>query len=430
MIKQLKILNIGPSDEMELSFGDRFNVITGNNGLGKSFILDTIWFCLTGTWPNEIEESEKLESGYKLLPEKSNVKPSIDYILKSKSKNDYKNELLFNLDKQRWIGKAGRPANPGLVFYALADGSFAWWDPIRNYWNLGNKEEDKLPAYLFTQRDIIRGIQKGEDWVCEGIIRDLISWQTDNTYTERIDAFKLGLGKLSPNGELRLGPILNSLSIKDVSRQPSFFYLTDKPIRFKYLSSALKRSIQLLYLMVWAWFEFKMYSEHLGKNIQPDITFLIDEPEQHLHPNWQRSILPSILEVLKGFTYENDIKTNIQIIATTHSPILMSSLEEIFEIGIDAWFDLDLEEGKAILTKRDFHIQGSISSWLESEAFDFETEYNKVQEEIYNRARAILEGQSNGIADSEIIDIDRNIMKSFHPDDIFYISWKAFFSNR
>jgi hypothetical protein len=182
--------------------------------------------------------------------------------------------------------------------------------------------------------------------------------------------------------------------------------------------------------MVWAWFEFKMYAERFNKVIQPDIIFLIDEPEQHLHPQWQRNILPSILEVLKGFTYDKDVKTNIQIISTTHSPILMSSLEEVYNTDLDAWFDLDLEEGKAVLTKRDFHVQGSISSWLESDAFDFETEYNKVQEEIYNRARVILEGQSTSNSDLELKTLDTEITKLFHPDDVFYIGWKAFLSNR
>ncbi len=30
--------------------GERLNVLTGDNGLGKSFVLDVAWWALTGTW--------------------------------------------------------------------------------------------------------------------------------------------------------------------------------------------------------------------------------------------------------------------------------------------------------------------------------------------------------------------------------------------
>ncbi len=34
---------------MFLHFGLRLNIITGDNSLGKSFILDVVWWALTGT---------------------------------------------------------------------------------------------------------------------------------------------------------------------------------------------------------------------------------------------------------------------------------------------------------------------------------------------------------------------------------------------
>ncbi len=37
MLQLLQTKNIGPIEDMELDFGSRLNVITGDNGLGKSF---------------------------------------------------------------------------------------------------------------------------------------------------------------------------------------------------------------------------------------------------------------------------------------------------------------------------------------------------------------------------------------------------------
>ncbi|MCK6525784.1 hypothetical protein L6R49_30645, partial [Myxococcota bacterium] len=49
----LKLVNTGPAEEMALDpLGPRMNVITGDNGLGKSFFLENLWFMLTGHWHN------------------------------------------------------------------------------------------------------------------------------------------------------------------------------------------------------------------------------------------------------------------------------------------------------------------------------------------------------------------------------------------
>lgn len=49
MITRLKLNNVGPAPTMDLEFGDRLNIITGDNGLGKSFLLDIVWWAMTRT---------------------------------------------------------------------------------------------------------------------------------------------------------------------------------------------------------------------------------------------------------------------------------------------------------------------------------------------------------------------------------------------
>ena len=51
MITRLKLQHIGPAPELEVEeFGPRLNLITGDNGLGKTFLLDACWYALTRTW--------------------------------------------------------------------------------------------------------------------------------------------------------------------------------------------------------------------------------------------------------------------------------------------------------------------------------------------------------------------------------------------
>ena len=53
MLEWLKLENVGPAPKFELDFAPRVNLITGDNGLGKSFLLDVAWWALTETWNPE-----------------------------------------------------------------------------------------------------------------------------------------------------------------------------------------------------------------------------------------------------------------------------------------------------------------------------------------------------------------------------------------
>ncbi len=73
-------------------------------------------------------------------------------------------------------------------------------------------------------------------------------------------------------------------------------------------------------VLLWIrWLAFKMlyhYDFEDGWEKQPAI-LLIDEIENHLHPTWQRRVIPALLEHFPG----------LQIFATTHSPFVVAGLK-------------------------------------------------------------------------------------------------------
>lgn len=121
MIRHLKMSNVGPAPKMELEFGRRLNLLTGDNGLGKSFLLDIAWWAMTRKWPAEI--NPKLTAGKKALPA-SDGEAKISFSFTGKTREE-SYESSFLRKEQTWSGRLGRPANPGLVLYAMSDGSFA-----------------------------------------------------------------------------------------------------------------------------------------------------------------------------------------------------------------------------------------------------------------------------------------------------------------
>lgn len=56
---------------MNLEFVQRLNLITGDNGLGKSFLLDIAWWAMPRNWPAEI--NPRLTSGKTALPSKEGI---------------------------------------------------------------------------------------------------------------------------------------------------------------------------------------------------------------------------------------------------------------------------------------------------------------------------------------------------------------------
>ena len=106
MIKNLKITNVGPAPEMALDFNKRLNLLTGDNGLGKSFLLDIAWWALTRKWPAEV--NAKLTSGKKALPS-GEGKATIGFTFVGKAKEE-SYESTYDRKEQAWTGRAGRPA--------------------------------------------------------------------------------------------------------------------------------------------------------------------------------------------------------------------------------------------------------------------------------------------------------------------------------
>ena len=106
MIRNLKIKNIGPAPEMTLEFGKRLNLLTGDNGLGKSFLLDIAWWALTRKWPAEV--NVKLTSGKKALPS-GEGKAAISFTFVGKAKEE-SYESTFDRRNRHGPGERDGPA--------------------------------------------------------------------------------------------------------------------------------------------------------------------------------------------------------------------------------------------------------------------------------------------------------------------------------
>ena len=415
MLKHLKLTNVGPAPLMELEFGERLNLITGDNGLGKSFLLDIAWWALTGKWPAEV--NSRLTSGRIALPndKKQDAVIDLEVLAVSGSKTGSRK---FDRSSQNWQRSQGRPIKSGLVFYAMSDGSFAVWDPERNYWRDKEDPAGRQDAYVFTPKEVWDGLQASDgNWLCNGLIRDWAGWQKENG--RAFQSLQAVLRQLSPSAkeQIEAGP-LTRISLTDARDMPTIKMPYGMDVPILHVSSGMRRIIALAYFLVWCWEEHLKAVELKGLEPETRVTFLIDEVESHLHPRWQRSVIPSLLSVMQQLAAD----AKVQLIAVTHSPLVMASVEPGFDAGTDKWFDLDLEQGKVVLRDRPFVRQGDASRWLTSEAFDLGSARSLEAEETLEQAAEILSEQ---VIDSELAKrLDAKLRTLLGDTDPFWIRWR------
>ncbi|MDD4962951.1 MAG: ATP-binding protein [Gallionella sp.] len=416
MLKHLKLKNIGPAASMELEFGERLNLITGDNGLGKSFLLDIAWWTLTRKWPSEI--NPKLTAGKKALPSGDGA-ASIDFSFTAKKKEEAYTSTFLRRE-QAWTGRPGRPANPGLVFYAMADGSFAVWDPARNYWRTqdGVDIQERIPAYVFGAAEVWDGLN-GKDGkpICNGLVLDWAGWQKEKG--EAFNSLCAVLEVLSPSAKEPLVPgNFTRISLDDARDIPTIRMPYGQDVAILHASAGMRRIFALAYLLVWSWEEHQKAAKLLGEEPTNQVILLIDEVESHLHPQWQRKIIPALLAAVKALIKNADV----QIITATHSPLIMASVEPSFDDKKDAWFDLDFEHTKVVLRQRDFEKHGDAGTWLISEAFDLESGRPVEYEALINEAAALMEQEQ---PDATVIKkMNEALVAALSPKDDFLFSWR------
>ena len=430
MIEHLTLDNVGPAPEMALDFKPRLNLITGDNGLGKSFLLDVAWWALTGRWPKEV--NRRMTSGYPARPNDAAVPAKILAHLHGRTAFA-PFWAVYERRDQTWKRSPGRPAIPGITVYAHADGSFSVWDPARNYWSRPGDTtlKERRLAYVFTEAEVWDGLRDTVDGrsvpVCNGLLHDWSRWiQADD---DNARAMASALRALSPGLEpaqaIEPGSPMR-LSVYDAREIPSIVTDYAGQVPIIHASSGIRRIVALAYMLTWTWSEHQVASELRGDEPSRQVVMLFDEVESHLHPRWQRSILKALRDV--GSVLQDDV--NVQLVVSTHSPLVLASAEPWFDPEQDAWFDLDLEGDppRAILNRRTYTPHGTIGAWLTSDAFHLATDRSLEGEHAILRAKSILRQSEPSLQD--VMDVHAELRATLPDLDRFWVRWNAFVESR
>jgi hypothetical protein len=426
VLKSLTFEGVGPAERLEIDFKSRLNFLTGDNGLGKSFVLDIAWWSLTRTWSREVMATPRTHSAHS----------TIAYCYEGTTADStYKSR--FDHESQQWSVKQSRPAIPGVVIYAGVDGSFSVWDPARNYWK-SDKGETATPnrprSFDFSPDEVWNGLlsSDGKTQLCNGLISDWVLWQEGakpafNDLVKVLDALSpSGVEKMSPGVPMRIGE-----SVREI---PSLRMPYGQDVPLTHASAGMRRIAALAYLLVWTWREHQVAQERYRVAPAREIIFLIDEIECHLHPQWQRRIVPALLNVMNALTGSRDVP--VQLLAATHSPLVLASVEPDFDSRHDCIWDFDLVDGEVQVALYPYSRKGDVNAWLASDVFNLKEPSSVEAEGAMEDARAFLReiaAQQAPLADEQqatLTRIDAALRRSLSDVDSFWIRWSHFREQR
>jgi len=201
ILARLELNAIGPFKQLIFNPGQRLNIITGDNGFGKTLLLECAWWALSGLWPQ-----------YPVYPqknaEKNEVKINFQYMTKSGSTGKL-NSVDYDWENPQWPNIKNTAGAIGLVIYARVDGSFTTWDPVRAKIPPPIGFNDPLSPLFFDTKQIVDGIieripGKEDRFLCNGLLLDWINWQRVPDSPFRV--FERILEKLSSTSQEPLKP--------------------------------------------------------------------------------------------------------------------------------------------------------------------------------------------------------------------------------
>lgn len=324
-INRLKLKNIGPFLEAELDFNGlkekaAITLITGENGTGKSIVIDAIRRMYLGphlgSYSNERDICRSDDFHVELGIEVNEL--SYDFISMKKQKNRNNAFFVYYKDENSLPNHGFNPKQLHDYFWGplIVKPKPNW---VVNYWtshndnlkfNIENIEFFKPYTFLI---DSLSGIQKNSEVV--GLITFFDYLRTSTDEKERLEGEFLfetlkKIIKLSLNeGEFKH---VERKTLMPIVRQKGADVSIDK------LSSGNLYLIQRLVALLGQMYAvYSINDLKLDDMLKSPGLLLIDEAENHLHPKWQKTFLNSVLSIFP----------NLQIIATTHSPFIISSVE-------------------------------------------------------------------------------------------------------
>jgi hypothetical protein len=361
-LQAVELRDIGPFSRVRIDLSKHWNVLLGDNGVGKSSILRAIALALAGE--DARSEADKLiRSG----------QPSGSVILYTGAGRSYVTDLYRTdaggevrahshspLQSEGWLA-VGFPALRALT----------WQRPTYTPGAPRPTSADLMPLLRGEADPRMDGVKA---WLIDLFVDDEVA--PDEKAAEKIDRLFSFVRALTPG--LRLEP-----SRIDVGRKAIYVRTDDGEVPLESVSQGTSA------LLGWIGVLLQRLTEIAGTGADPleqRALVLIDELDAHMHPRWQQALPGAVRRLFP----------RVQLVASTHSPLLVPSLErhEILSLRRDP------QRGVVISRPEDRYENLRADQILTSELFRLETTFSPDLEKKLRQYEALAAKESPSAAET------------------------------
>ena len=340
ILKKLQISNFKMFDDLSLDFEAGFNLILGDNGVGKTTILEAASVAISGFLAGMEDVSTrniyKDDVRYRIVKD-SNGTPNKSY---SNKPTEIESTLLYGGENYTWVrakkdatGASRTSINPKdilkisrelvnstenrvlpLISYQSAS---RHWVTARSDANEKKRKQlhDRRCGYLGCLNRTAN-LQMIYDWCKQ------MEW--NSVKTKRIPHNYEMFGRIIS----KFMNIMNDGTASEVLFHPiveKLLYVEND--EYKEIEDLSAGYQSILNLVIDLAYRMSILNPDAGERIaEVEGIVLIDEIDSNLHPKWQWRIVDALTKTFP----------NVQFIAATHSPIIVSSCKNAHIISIDS----------------------------------------------------------------------------------------------
>jgi predicted ATPase len=294
-LAKLTLTNIGPFESLELLLHEGWNVLLGDNGMGKSTILKAVAAAIAGEeatpYAARLLKAGKTSGAVQLTTSTGDV--YVLEILKSESGVFLRSIPLRPLDREGWLT---------LGFPPLRTIS---WERAQPYDSLVERRAVALDVLPLCQGEPDPRLDHLKSWLL-WLDHSIMSSQDADLYRRLRNEFYRVVNEVMP------GMVLGPATVDSVKRQV-YVHTNDSEVPIEAVSQGTQS------LMGWVGVVLQRLFEIHRTDIDPTSQYaliLMDEIDAHMHPRWQLTLVGTLKRIFP----------NVQFIVTSHSPLVVAGL--------------------------------------------------------------------------------------------------------
>ncbi len=382
LLTKLNLTNFRSFNELTIKFGKKnVIIIIGNNGLGKSSILDAIAYCLSYfTFRLFTLDAKKKDIDSELKQEDINIEQSKSTCILDFEWIDQKiqvdTRIEINSDN---VNSNINPSEYVDNFRSIVSSDNDFPVPVIAYYrsHRSKVEEDHSPhpgtydqriyAIHRAFRESFSNFTGFESWY-SAVHLESNKVNEPNKLEQINKALILFLNEFHDNEftDIRL------VESRIRSRYKYYNFRIEvmksgKWILLRNLSSGEK---SLIFLVCDIARRLSVGNNHSVNSLKGHGIVLIDEIELHLHPSWQRKILSSLIHIFP----------NIQFIVSTHSPFVVNSVDKALVYELDS-----NDRNSNVRVKKTISSTSNSISYVLQSLFEIEEQFGKPTQELLDK---------------------------------------------